>query len=191
MNRLIRFFFLLAAFVTTPAFSDNQYDYRKTTYKLVDISAFAGDRHGEFEGDIVAILSDGSHWKIHPKDHEEFAAWYLKEVISPKVRESSYFRKREHHFALYNHMRKRTVRAMLVKYPEPSKTVVKFERSAFKSQDELKLTLSDGSLWTTHAIKKFMHFFPSFSPVYLIRNNNGKYYLVSGSEREVAYIVVF
>lgn len=90
--------------------------YPETIQTIEGISFFGGDRHGEFEGDYVALLEDGSAWKIHPEDRDLFSFWEMGDVVRVKVRTSWYWFKREHKFELYNHNRGEAARVMLVKH---------------------------------------------------------------------------
>lgn len=93
---------------------------------------FPGDRYGEFIGDDVAILSDGSVWKVHPKAADIFKYWQPGEFVDVGVRTDWYWFKREHKFTLYNHNRKEQVNVMLVRHKEEPLRIVSTD-SYFKS----------------------------------------------------------
>lgn len=75
-----------------------------------------GDRHGDFKGDLMAELSDGSLWKIHPDCREEFQRWQIGEKIHVAKRSDRFWFKREHHFLLINHFSNSSVKAMLFRH---------------------------------------------------------------------------
>lgn len=77
---------------------------------------FSGDRHGDFEGDLVAYLSDGSMWKVHPSERRVFERWNEGDLVRLKVRTDFYWFKREHKFALYNESLGQSVKVMIVKH---------------------------------------------------------------------------
>lgn len=86
-------------------------------YALQSFTHFEGDKHGDFVGDLVAILNDGSCWKVHPKDQSQFSNWKQDDAIYVSKRPSDYWFKREHKFQLNNLSNGETVRVMLVQYP--------------------------------------------------------------------------
>lgn len=101
--------------------------YPEIIQSIEETGVFLGDRHGEFKGDHVAILSDGSAWKIHPKNHKTYRQWDKGDVVTIMVRTDRYWFKREHKFVLYNYSRNETVNVMLVchkQYPKPLKVLV-------------------------------------------------------------------
>lgn len=75
---------------------------------------YTGDEQGAFRGDEVAILSDGSGWKVHPKDEAKIKTWQRGELVHISLRPRDYWFKREHKFLIYNHTRRESVRAMWV-----------------------------------------------------------------------------
>lgn len=77
---------------------------------------FKGDSKGEFVGDLVFRLNDGSEWKTHKKDAKTTKRWSQSDFIEVSIRTSFYFFKREHKFILTNHTRKETARAMIINY---------------------------------------------------------------------------
>ncbi len=102
--------------------SGSHYD---PVHYYTNLSEFMGDRHGEFRGDFVVGLSDGSEWKVHPKDQALIGLWREDEIIRPQVRTSFYWFKREHKFELYNHNRKEAIRVMLVEHPHHALKIVR------------------------------------------------------------------
>ena len=105
---------MISLLITCHAFS---LDMHIPVYTIESVEIFEGDKHGDFKNHLVAILSDGSGWKIHPGDHQKFSRWSPEELIQIRKRTSSYWFKREHKFELYNYSNKETVRVMLVQYP--------------------------------------------------------------------------
>ncbi len=90
--------------------------YPSVTQTLEDKLVFGGDRHGEFEGDLVAFLSDGSAWKIHPTQRQQFRTWENGDQVRIKVRTDHYWFKREHKFSLYNETRGEALKVMIVRH---------------------------------------------------------------------------
>lgn len=95
---------------------------------------FNGDRHGEFWGNPVAILSDGSAWKVHPQSMETFKTWQAGDIIHVGVRTDWYWFKREHKFLMYNHTRGTTAKVMLVQHKTQPTTIVSTE-TYYKSKE--------------------------------------------------------
>ncbi len=178
---------------------------------------FPGDRHGDFVGDVTVILNDQSEWKVHPDDTEKFATWYINDIVHPRVRTSSYWFKREHKFELFNHTRRDTVRAMLVKYPGNTMIVggtqdyeverqlktrpmkdnngeivldnngQKVMESYWDIKFERLVFFYDGSIWS---VKDHLNEFKSGKFVYLSANNQTdsiSYFFIIGSEREALW----
>ncbi len=106
--------------------------YPPVMQTLIAVDVFKGDRHGSFEGDDVAVLSDGSAWKIHPTSKEEFSKWEFGDTLRAAVRDDWYWFKREHKFALHNHTRGGFVKAMLIHHKEEPLRVISTE-TYFKS----------------------------------------------------------
>lgn len=77
-------------------------------------SHFNGDRHGDFKGDILVHLTDGSIWKVHPDDRETVSNWGPDEIVHIQLRKSFYWFKREHKFSMLNHFRGESVKVMLI-----------------------------------------------------------------------------
>lgn len=87
------------------------------TSSLLSTYVFEGDKDGAFIGDMVAVLNDNSHWKIHPDHTEIYGKWQPGEAVHVDLRTSKYYFKREHKFALVNHNRNETVFVMLIASP--------------------------------------------------------------------------
>lgn len=85
---------------------------------------YSGDKQGDFKNDYVAILSDGSHWKVHPKNKTNVESWLPEDPILVHARQTPHWFKREHNLELHNVRLKESVPVMLIKYPEHSLTVV-------------------------------------------------------------------
>ncbi len=177
---------------------------------------FSGDRHGKFEGDLMAILEDGSEWKVHPKSRATFESWSMGDIVRVKVRTDWYWFKREHKFQLYNHTKGQTVNVMLTKHIDyPSALKITSVETYFKSygfvphtkyvfiDGELKpvtkysyeptnprkvIMLSDGTTWV---IKDNLNDFQIGSRVYLgaqgVPNVFYDFVLISGDQREAIW----
>lgn len=92
--------------------------YPASVQRLQSSYPFQGDRHGDFEGDHAAVLTDGSAWKVHPDSRKEFERWRADEKVIIKARTSWYLVKREHKFLLYNCERKKSAKVMLVQHKQ-------------------------------------------------------------------------
>ena len=173
---------------------------------------FEGDKHGDFKGNLVAVLSDGSAWKGHPDSCKILRCWEVGNSIHIKVRTSWYWFKREHKFLLYNHDRKESVKAMLVQYEDlPLK--ISYTSGVYPTAMEpvphwgydgngnyvilywtyepcnfrKYLLLSDGSEWT---ISNNFKYFDYGANVYIGFNTNGDkptFFLITGQEREAKW----
>ncbi len=179
--------------------------------------SFAGDRHEQFAGDDVAVLNDGSRWKVHPEDKAKFRKWNLGDLVYTDLRTEPYFFKREHKFKLYNQNLKQFVRVMLVEYPKYPLIVQSYQdievdrqlitrekkdqygQTVKDSQGKpvmeqywaiiyhRDLLLSDGTLWR---IAKDLDSFYEGKYVYLGLNLNTDsfaYFLISGTQREAVW----
>lgn len=190
------------------------------TYTLEIVANYEGDKHGEFRGDLVAVLNDGSCWKVHPKDRTLFSQWVQHDVIQVCKRMTSYWFKREHKFELYNHSTGERVRAMLVQYPtyptliQDSQTILVdtiiktnswvdawgfIHRDSYKVNVYNKLLfLSDGTLWTIKDEGAFACFCKG-DRVYVGYNTNDytasdrkiSPFMISGIEREAHWAWVY
>lgn len=153
MKKLLLFLAITFATINTPEATLPELELvelssRNLFNTLVGSYNFDGDRHGDFVGDYVAILQDGSEWKIHPDDQEKFAKWLMNDLVHTEVRTSFYWFKREHKFSLKNHNNGDSVRAMLIRHaayplmiqsisePFPTKTDVEAIRQSVFWEDE-------------------------------------------------------
>lgn len=103
---------------------------------------YSGDKQGAFKNDYVATLSDGSHWKVHPKNKTNVESWLPEDSILVHSRKSRYYFKREHNFELFNQRLNESVPAMLVKYPDHPLTVVESTSYVAHMNDRIPLTLN-------------------------------------------------
>lgn len=179
---------------------------------LLGSYVFQGDSHGDFAGDLVAVLNDGSQWKVHPDNPEQFLHWNVGDTVHIAVRTSWYWFKREHKFHLVNHNNGQVVKVMLVKHSDvplmivdatkpmatDSYTVPVYSTDSngnlyvsgyrqvpcdYRSQ----ITLSDGSVWI---IRKKFSSFKYGRKVYVGYNESSvaiKPFLISGIEREASW----
>lgn len=157
---------------------------------LVSVSPFVGDQYGDFKGDFVAHLSDGSSWKVHPYDSLAFSLWTTTDILHVGFRTSFYFFKREHKFEIVNHTRNETVRVMIVDYPKPAPLQIVFAEEVLENSVLVpyvysdkkgqtyttyypqntyvkKLTLSDGSIYT---IAEDFDYYSIGDKVYVVLN---------------------
>lgn len=195
--------------VTSLSASSYWRDPAPILHYLEGVAVFEGDRHGDFKNDFVAILTDGSAWKVHPKDRDNFAQWNANDIVHIAVRDTFYWFKREHKFELHNHTNNQTVRVMLLQYPREYFMIVQAEAYIadthlhfytttdsngnththyYQVNDyEKQLVLNDGSIWI---IKNKFGDFTFGNKVYVGVNdtNKGLYYsLISGTQREAVW----
>jgi|GEM_PF-2601042 len=102
---------------------------------------FHGDRHGEFRGDDVAILSDGSGWKVHPDSMARYRMWGLGDIVRIALRTDWYWFSRQHHFLLVNESRGDSVKVMLAQHKTYPLTIVGID-CYYKSQRPVYQTTS-------------------------------------------------
>ncbi|MES2122649.1 MAG: hypothetical protein V4492_07740 [Chlamydiota bacterium] len=98
--------------------------YPPVVQTIVETSPFRGDRHGQFRGDDVVVLSDGSAWKVHPKSKDTYRKWYLGDRIHVSLRTDWYWFKREHKFFLNNLESGEKVKVMCVQHKYYPLTIV-------------------------------------------------------------------
>ena len=198
---VLSFFFVTGAFAVPVNIPNMQY--------LTGAGVFNGDRHGDFRNDYVAILSDGSEWKIHPQDRDMFSNWNINDYVHIRVRTSFYWFKREHKFEMYNHTRNEAARVMIIQYPYYPLIIVNTQTYLTNSElvpittkdengneytdyylvntYEKVIYLNDGSAWI---IKNDIDSFNQGNYVYLGVNDarDGMYFFVlTGTEREAAW----
>lgn len=203
---------LLSIFFISNSYADTLVPPTPTTLQYLNaITLFNGDMHGQFKDDFVAILSDDSAWKVHPKDKEKFAKWGINDIVHIGVRTSFYWFKREHKFELHNMTRRESVRVMLVQLPYNALTIrdtftylsgqylVPYTITDSQGNSytyyywvytyDKKLYLDDGSVWTIKTESVFDNFTIG-TRVYLGVNHKSSglsYFLTSGIEREGTY----
>ncbi len=164
------------------------------TLKILNLFyPFEGDSYGQFRSNLVATLSDGSSWKIHPLDHDKMRYWKINDTVHVGVRTLFYFFKREHKFELVNHSREETARVMLVDYPDFPITIIKSIEYPKYSFFDGKLTLfyrkylllSDGTICKILDDCKFKE----GDLVYIGFNISGDYhnFVITGLEREATW----
>lgn len=183
-----------------------------TLTEIVAFHPFEGDRHGDFAGDLVVDLADGSSWKVHPTEQECLAAWQPGDAVHISLRTSWYWFRRQHKFFLNNLDRNECVKVMLVGYGDSPLTVIAssdvYQRDtgelipvygtdsngnqiiltwAPKMESVMDITLSDGTSWVV-----FDHFVPfrKGATVYkgFNRSKSGvKYFLITCDQREAIW----
>ncbi|MEM1282834.1 MAG: hypothetical protein AAGG81_04695, partial [Chlamydiota bacterium] len=181
--------------------------------ELLGAYIFQGDSHGDFRGDYVAVLSDGSQWKVHPDQPEKFQGWNVGDRIHVEVRTSFYWFKREHKFHLYNHNNGEYIKVMLVDYGDQPLVVIDATKPVATDSYTVPIirtdsngniyvvghrevpcsyqsyvTISDGSVWT---ISKEFSKFKYGRKVYVGYNESSVSIdplLISGIEREASWV---
>lgn len=183
--------------------------YPASVQPIIFTDTFRGDSHGQFYGDYVAILADGSAWKIHPKDRELYESWSLGDRVRVMYRTDFYWIKREHKYWLHNHSNGQQCRVMIAQHSNnPWKHIVATD---IRSHEELVtqtiyedgqskevkvwalvpyakiIRLNDGSLWKIENRQKF-DLYQVGTPVFVgVQGTPGDDYdflLIVGLERE-------
>jgi len=116
----VRILGILAAVVAfhLDAMTDFERVYPPVIQTIAASETFKGDRHGAFYGDAVAVLSDGSKWKIHPLCKEAYQKWTPGDRVNVALRKDWYWFKREHKFVMYNLTRAESANVMIVGHRE-------------------------------------------------------------------------
>ncbi len=212
---MLRTFLLIPIYIlffTSILFS---FDGTIPVYTMQAVTLFDGDKHGEFKDNLVAILSDGSGWKIHPQDHGKFNKWNHHDAIQVRKRTSMYWFKREHKFELHNLSNHEDIRVMLVRYPEyptyilgTDTYIAEVQIRTFTWQDvsgwvhynsytvpiyHKLIYLSDGTSWNIKDDKQFPYFNLN-NYVYMGYNNEKKGispFMVTGLQREARWTWVY
>ena len=185
--------------------------YPQAVQTISHSEIFSGDRHGDFEGDFLVILSDQSKWKIHPEDRETYANWEPSERVHVKLRKSFYWFNREHKFFLYNIDRDESVRAMIIDHKkEPAPIRVTASEIFYKKKWVLQpsigtlgihanfvrkivpsrkiLQLSDGSRWEVRDKFNLFQFGDQvFIGVQGQPDKTNDFILIIGTEREAEH----
>lgn len=169
---------------------------------------YEGDCKGDFVGDLLFEMSDGSGWKVHSKDHETAGKWESGDKVHVSLRTSFYWFKREHKFFLYNHTRNESVRAMLIYHADVPREIIHITESYptkfasvpiyeideegeqvivgyYISEGEWRkiVVLDDGTAWI---IQDNFNEFTTGCGVYVGRDDSKsepRYFLITGRER--------
>ena len=209
MIKKILWFQIFSLFFLAHAFAS---DAKIPIYALNAVTDFEGDRHGQFRGDLIAILGDGSGWKIHPLDGVKFSRWNAGDAIQVCKRTTKYWFKREHKFELYNHSNQETVRVMLVQYPD-NPTYIYSTDTYLAGTKLISYTWVDAQGWmhydyyTVNIYHKILHLSNGTSwlitdksefsnycendPVYMgynVKETNISPFLISGTQREAHWV---
>ena len=205
------FFFGVFLLIATLCSAQSETQSKLSSY-MMGFDVFLGDKHGDFKGDLIAILSDGSAWKIHPNDREKASSWELDSSVHISLRTSFYWFKREHKFLLCNHDKGDSVKVMVVKYAESPLQIIEtsgiyptnmieveeymgndirgypiFEEEIIPTDFKKDIVLSDGTVWVIG--EKFQDFRPEI-PVYMgvkETEEGTKRFLICGNEREAVW----
>lgn len=204
------FFMAIILFPFFQSFAEEEKTiWHASTEYLEAVSLYHGDNHGDFKNNYVAILSDGSRWKIHPDDADKFSSWTINDECHIAVRTSFYFFKREHKFELFNHTRNESVRAMIVRYPPDPLKIIDMDIYVYETwyeticqtdeeghviycyeeerrSYEAKIYLSDGTIWIARNFGSFD--VGAFVYVgYNIKNGGIYCFMLTGAQREAVW----
>lgn len=162
MNKIMLSFALLFGFIGRIDAIVNFHEIYPPVIQMLDGTLlFSGDRHGEFVNDFVAVLSDGSFWKIHPTQRVQYQNWQDGDYIQVKVRTEFYFFKREHKFELYNHTKGEALKAMLVKHSDIPYSRIVVSTDVYVSGSTLQAVTETEYYWVgnelkSHKVTKFI-----------------------------------
>lgn len=199
----------LLSFLHAASTESDQLKVLKPITEIEGFYLFEGDKHGDFKGNIVAALSDGSAWKGHPADRNIMRQWEPGDSVHIEVRTTSYWFKREHKFLLYNHDKKESIRAMLVNYGDRAMKIA-FASDAYPTSTEevcysehdsegnnigrwcheepcdykKRIILSDGN---EKIISSSLSYFTTGTKVYIGFNDSKSFFIISGLEREAKW----
>lgn len=177
--------------------------------EIKSFDLFKGDSHGDFKGDIVLCLSDGSRWKAHPEERAQATDWNIGASVSISPRTEFYFFKREHKLLLNNLNTGESIKAMLILYDENPLTISHVStytladyvwewvpvwdvfRGEFTYQYQYTcrpilikdLILSDGTEWT---VRKHLDSFVKGAKVYV--GTDPRPFIITGREREAVWL---
>lgn len=209
-SSVLRKMFILCTFLqffNSFVFSEiTPFDNSFKELRLNSISFFQGDLYEDFKNNFVAHLNDGSAWKIHPEDQTRFNQWNINDIVHIYARTSFYWFKREHKFEICNQSRQETIRAMLVKYPEPPLRIVESESHIsgyymdfYTTTDAFgniqyhyypiytyatTLWLSDASQWD---IDEYCHFHNEEKIYIFLDRKNCSFILITAIERQAQW----
>lgn len=134
MRKFLSTFFLLFVINTLQAVQNYAYVYPPIMQTIQETLVYGGDRHGDFRGDYVVALSDGSLWKVHPNDRLRYESWFIGDQVHVSVRTDFYWFKREHKFLLNNDSRPDAVKVMLVGHKQYPPLKIAQTKTYYKSE---------------------------------------------------------
>lgn len=187
MKRIVFFMMMLLGIQNLSALSNYAEVYPPIMQAIIDSAFFRGDIHGEFVGDDVTILSDGSAWKVHPDSIATYRSWNLGDIVHIAVRTDWYWFKREHKFLLYNHNRAESIKVMLAQHKMiPLKivstdTYYKSQRAVFIPQTVYTTDVHGNNVSETHT--QFSHYEPS-NPRKVIALSDGSVWVIKDNLNE-------
>lgn len=206
MKNFITFLFVTQVLISQPiiAFTNFADTYPSVMQTLLGSDIYQGDRHGDFKEDLVAILSDGSAWKIHPDSGKLYLTWKAGDSIHIKARTDHYWFKREHKFLLYNHTRDESVKVMFVQHKTFPLQIIGTESyykttvpiydkdnrlvSYAPAEPRKVLYLNDGSVWV---IREKLDEFQTGMSIYIgAQGRKDAFYdfvLIIGDERDAKW----
>lgn len=217
-EKIMRFWlftlFSISSLLTMSVYANSDFISTRPTHYLQTYHDFNGDQHGDFTGDPVIVLEDGSYWKIHPTQTNDFKSWVQTDEVEVQLRTSWYCCKREHKFKLYNRNRDEYIKVMFVGYPTPPLHIdgtdtylaesytQAYEVPGLEEGDPSRIRhkqikkykkdirLSDGRVFTVTDPRKFESFrtgakvYVGANPSSHIKDN---FFLIHGTEREAIW----
>ncbi len=166
--------FFLIALIPCLAWSEDEKSLLSTfihEYKANCI--YEGDAEGYSSGDFIAVLDDGSQWKIRSKDLERFSKWNFGDKVHIGVQTSWYLFKKN--FLLVNHENNESLEVLLIETPlivyhseQPQPTKYIDHGLGLRTYHDYRQNIitSDGQKWEI-IDPKSKNSFPQDSPIYI------------------------
>lgn len=167
--------------------------FKKFQHAIVGSYPYEGDSKGYFVNDPVIVLENGSEWKVHPSQVEQFKNWQTGEVVHAGVRREWYWFKREHKFYLFNHNRNEQIKVMLIKSPytvkyvnAPQPTMIIYHSQGGMTYTDFRrnIVLNNDSKWNVDSFEYDDNGFLPDTPAYPGYNESKGYasfFIISGT----------
>lgn len=136
---------------------------------------YEGDVKGEFKNDFVAVLDDGSQWKIHTKDYKKFSKWNIGDLVHIELQtQTEWYLFKKYYLFLFNHECNEGVEVSLLKTPltishsenpQPTRYI---DKGFIKTYQDYRqnITASDGQQWEV-IDPQLKESFPKDTPIYI------------------------
>lgn len=136
---------------------------------------YEGDNEGKFKNDFVAVLDDGSQWKIHSKNYEQFSKWNIGDLVHIELQtQTEWYLFKKYDLLLFNHECNESIEVSLLQTPltislsenpQPTSYIDSGFGKTYQNYRQ-NITTSDGQQWEIidPELKKS---FPKDTPVYI------------------------